>query len=300
MIDQLTDAFAVTNHVRFSDGENGMPVVLLENRFGSATAYLHGAHVTDLRLNTHPSPVLWMSPKAVFADGKAIRGGVPICWPWFGPHSADESKPNHGFARNRSWSVAGSKVDDGEVTVSFSLSQDDATLELWPHEFELEYSVSLSDRLAMRLQFWNTGSAPASVGGALHSYFKVSQIENSTVEFGKPTEYYDQLEDMARKRQEGPVVFDREVDRIYIPDEDVAHINDVGFDRIINVTSQGSRSAVVWNPWTEKAKRMGDFPDDGYRTMLCVETANAADDVHTIEPNAIHVLEQTISIADAK
>ena len=296
MTKQLNAQFSIPDHVQFSDGENGFPKVTLTNSHGTVEVYLHGAHVTAFRLNTHPDPIIWISREAVFADGKAIRGGVPICWPWFGPHPTDDTKPSHGFARNRPWSVSKTNAENDQVDIVFVLSSDDSTLKLWPHEFELCLTVSLTDQLALHLEFANQSGQPATVGGALHSYFNVSEIEKTTVEFEEATEYIDKLDNLARESQTEPIVFDQEVDRVYFPSADETKICDTGFERTIVVTSEGSRSVVIWNPWIEKSQRLGDFPDDGYQTMVCVETANAADDVRIVQPNETHLLAQTISL----
>lgn len=297
MSQQHNSEFNIPGHVQLNEGENRFPNVVLTNKHGAAEVYLHGAQVTEFRLNAHAEPILWMSPEAVFAEATAIRGGVPICWPWFGPHPTDDTQSMHGFARTSDWTVLETAVDDDRVNVTFALHSDESTLAVWPHEFELRFTVSLSDRLSMRLDVQNKSADPVTMSGALHTYFNVSQIQNATIDLGGPAEYLDKVDDMSRKTGSEPVVFDQEVDRIYFPPGNNAKVRDTGFDRTINVTSEGSRSTVVWNPWIDKSRSLGNFPDDGYKTMLCVEAANAADDVRTLQPGEKHTLGQTISLS---
>lgn len=296
MIDRLNEQYGLHGHVHFAGGRGGMPRALIANDHADAEVYLHGAHVTAFAPRGE-APVLWLSPDAVFTSGRAIRGGVPIVWPWFGPHGSDSTKPQHGFARNLQWQVAATRAcADGSSEITLELTENEHTLALWPHPFRLEHTVRAGRGLSMVLTSHNTGDEPVSLGAALHSYFSIADITQARVEGLEECTYLDQLTSRIVKRQPGPVTFDREVDRIYFGAPRDRVIVDATAGRAVHVATTGSRSTVVWNPWVDKSRAMADFPDEGYRNMLCVEPANAGDDVRVLAPGEHHTLTATISI----
>lgn len=295
--DPLNLRFGHGGTIRFRRGLGGLTRATIRNEHATAEVYLHGGHVTAFQPHGKRE-VLWMSEDAVFAPPKAIRGGVPVCWPWFGPHPTDPDKPQHGFARNQRWSVNSAEMfADGRTRLSLILRSDAHTRAHWPHVFELELDIIVGRELRLELVSRNTGEEPFVVGGALHTYFALDDINRARVEGLDGREYLDQLDGMARKRQDGAIRVAEEVDRIYVDTEDECRIVDEAADREIHVGKEGSRSTVVWNPWTEKSKRMGDYPDEGYRTMICIETTNADEDLHTVEPGGEHRMVQVISPA---
>ena len=296
MIDALNRTFGVDGHVTFEAGEGGLPRANIANALASAEVYLHGAHVTAFQPRG-AAPVLWMSALAEFRPEKAIRGGVPIAWPWFGPHPTDAAKPQHGFARVSEWKVIGtSGLPDGGTELRLALGSHAATLSLWPHAFELELKVAVGERLHIELTTRNTGSESVEVGGALHSYFHVGDVGQVTIDGLDGREYIDQVDGRRIKSQNGPLAISGEVDRIYFETPDECIIDDPLLRRRIRVAKQGSRATVVWNPWVYKARRMADFPDEGYRTMVCIEAANAERDVRRLQPGDEHTLSQIISV----
>jgi len=290
-IDDLNKRLGIPDVLSFDEGEGDLPFARIRSDRGAADVSLYGANVTHFKPVGVEHPVLWMSPEAVFAEGKAIRGGIPVCWPWFGNHpSGSPEKPAHGVARIRLWDVREARVDDsGRVRLKLAMPGTESDLAL-----TLEIAVGAA--LELRLTTENTGDAPVAMTAALHTYFSVSEIGNVRIKGFDGVEYWDQLEDNAEKRQDGDIVIDREVDRIYVSTEGECRILDAGWERIIRVAREGSGSAVVWNPWIEKSARLGDFPDDGYPGMLCIEAANAGPDVVTLQPGMRHVLGTTISV----
>jgi D-hexose-6-phosphate mutarotase len=258
--------------------------------------YLHGAHVTAFQPHG-AEPVLWMSALAEFRRGKAIRGGVPIVWPWFGPHPSDATKPQHGFARVSKWKIVGTRaLPDGGTEIRLGLGNDAATGAFWPHAFELELKLKVGTRLQLELTSRNTGAEAIEVGGALHTYFHVGEVSQVTIDGLGGREYIDQLDLRRVKRQDGPIMIAEETDRIYLETPDECVIDDPLLQRRIRFAKKGSLTTVVWNPWMEKARRMMDFPDEGYRTMVCIEAANAEGDVRRLDRGAEHTLAQTISV----
>jgi D-hexose-6-phosphate mutarotase len=213
LIEALNAQFALAGHIVFQAGENGLPVAKIDNGLVSAEVYLHGAHITAFQ--PHGSePVLWMSPLARFQKDKAIRGGVPVIWPWFGPHATDSDKPQHGFARAAEWQVNTTQaLADGSTQLQLCLSDTQATRALWPHAFELSLTITVGTELKIELTSRNTGEKPFTAGAALHSYFLVGDISDVHVEGLQGCDYIDQLDDNKIKQQNGAVRIAREVCR---------------------------------------------------------------------------------------
>lgn len=269
---------------------------LLEIEHSAATACLalHGAQLLEWVPAGH-QPVLYLSPQAVFREGKAIRGGVPVCWPWFGPHEADTSLPAHGFVRNRVWELAGSSETPSGVTLKFTLRDDAETRCLWPHAFALKLEMLIGRELHLALRMENTGDAPFTTTSALHTYLAVGDIRRVSIEGLDGAEYLDTVGTKQVHRQEGDVVFDREVDRNYKTSAEI-RVHDAALNRVLSVRGSGSQCAVVWNPWTEKARALADLPDEDYLRFVCVESANAWGDRITLAPGASHVLATTVRV----
>ncbi len=297
MIEALNAQHGIAGRAQFASGEGGLTKAMLVSDESVAEVYLHGATVTSFQPRD-TAPVLWLSTQSLFQPTKAIRGGIPICWPWFGPHPIDKTKPQHGFARISEWSVAGCAASaDGKVQLHLKLADSEISRALWPHEFHLELAVTLGRELKVELTARNTGRETFQTGGALHSYFQIGDINQTRVEGLDGREYIDKPDADRIKRQSGLVRIAEEVDRVYLDTEDTCLIHDAAQRRVIKVAKTGSRSSVVWNPWIAKAAKMTDFPDDGYRTMVCVETTNAANDQRTVKPGESHTLTQVISVS---
>lgn len=294
-LDALNGRLAIAGRLRFVEGPGGMPHALVTAGDYAAEVALHGGHVLAYGRAGAP-PLLWTSRRAVFAPGKAVRGGIPVCWPWFGPHPSDPARPAHGFARTRMWGALAS-ADHGEtVALTLRLGDDEQTRALWPHPFALELTVAVGPRLDVALTATNTGGAPLVAGGALHSYFAVGAVTRAAIMGLEGAAYLDQLTGQTHT-QAGPVTISAEVDRIYQDAGPACLIEDPALGRAIRVAKAGSATTVVWNPWAEKARRLADFGDDEYYEMLCLETANAGDDRVTLAPGASHTLRATISEA---
>lgn len=296
-LETLGRRFEVTDHVTFAAGPGELgPVARVANRHATASVALHGAHVMAFQPRDQ-QPVLWVSAKSAFRPGKAIRGGIPVCWPWFADHPTDSTKPAHGFVRAARWSVVGTEVVDDDATrVRLRLADDDATRALWPHRFALELAVTVGRSLDVALAIRNPGDAPFTSGGALHSYFTVGDVTRIAIHGLDGRTYVDKVDRLARKVQQGAVRIDAETDRVYLDTTADCVIDDPGLRRRITVAKAGSRSTVVWNPWRAKAASMADFGDDEYPGMVCVETANAGDDVVSVPAGGQHVLRTTIRV----
>ncbi len=299
MIDTLNQRHAMPGVVQFVEGRGGLPKAVVSNPHAGAEVYLHGATVTAFQPRGQ-APVLWLSPQALFQPGKAIRGGIPVCWPWFGPHPADPSKPQHGFVRTMEWSfVHAGCLPDERTELRLHLQDTTDTRAMWPHAFRLELRVLVGRSLEVTLTTHNTSNHEALVSAALHSYFAVSDIHTVQIDGLDGRDYIDLTAGRIIRRHAGRAVIDQEVDRIYIGTEDACLVRDIAGKRILQVGKSGSRSTVIWNPWSAKAAKLADFPDDGFHTMVCVETANAGPDTRQIKPGASHALTQTIEVMEA-
>jgi D-hexose-6-phosphate mutarotase len=292
----LNEQFGVANKLHFMTGAGNLVFAHISNDYATATVAIQGGHV--LSYQPHGGqPVLWVSELSNYSPGKAIRGGIPICWPWFGPHPTGSSLPAHGFARTAAWSVVSSETGrDGATQLRLELVDNEQTRAVWPHAFRLTIEISVGRALQVDLISHNSGNEPFTYGGALHSYFHVSDISNISISGLDGTTFIDQLQGNERHVQRGQITFSGEVDCIYQGTDATCTINDSGLQRRVLIAKNGSNSTVVWNPWIAKAQRMTDFGDDEYRGMVCVETSNAADDVVTVAPGDNHLLRAIISV----
>ena len=294
----LNSRFAIPGHVLFKEGPGGLVVAEIANRHAEAAIALQGAHVMTWQPRGQ-EPVLWLSRFGKFAPGKSIRGGVPICWPWFGPHAEDAKLPGHGFARTVMWEVLETRAQpDGATFIRFGLIETEATRAQWPHPSSAQLRVTVGAELKIELVTRNAGSAPFRIGEAFHTYFHISDVADTAIRGLEDCAYLDKVGGTTRKTQQGPIVIESEVDRVYLDTEADCLIEDRGLQRRIRIATKGSRSTVVWNPWIEKAEKMGDFGPEGYRGMVCVESANAVDNVVTVAPGAEHVLLAVISVEE--
>ena len=289
--------------VTIEAGQGGLPRVAVSTPAAEGHVYLHGAHVTHYQPRGKggaggQKPVLFMSAASHFAAGKPIRGGVPLIFPWFGPNAADPKAPAHGFARTVAWELREvTRVDDESVAVELFLGPSEATRKVWPHEFDLIFTVVFGPSLTMALEVRNTGSAPFKFEEALHTYLTVSDVRQVTIEGLAGREFIDKVDGAKRKTQAGAIKIEGETDRVYLNTHDTVLVNDRAFGgRAIEVSKQNSDATVVWNPWVAKAKAMADFGDDEWPAMACVETANAADCAVTLEPGATHVMHAAVRV----
>jgi glucose-6-phosphate 1-epimerase len=284
--------------VRVVEGQGGLPAVQVDVPACSGELYLQGAQLTSWRpLGTD---ALWVSRSAVFRPGTAIRGGVPICFPWFANGLDGTASPAHGFARVSQWQLVGATREGRSVELILALADSEQTRAQWPYSFAAGYRVRMSgDELALLLTVTNTGEQPFAFEEALHAYFGVADIESVTVDGLAGARYLDMVPgaDRGPHIQDGPITFTGETDRTFQATGATATIHDG--DRTVTVSRDGSNSAIVWNPWIGKAASMADFGDDEWTRMLCVETANVRADAVTLEPDADHTMIARISVRSA-
>lgn len=289
-VQELNANYGIEGHLSFAADPGGLPMAVIENAHASARIALNGANVMHFQPHGQ-SPVLFLSQQAAFKPGKAIRGGIPICWPWFGPHPTDPTKPQHGFARTSLWRVLGSAANgDGSTEVRLGLRDHADTHALWDHAFALELIVTAGPALSVTLAARNTGESAFTCTAALHTYFTIGDVNTIRLLGLDGVTYVDKADSDQVKTQHGDVTITAETDYVYLDTTGPVTIADPSLNRRIVVSKTGSRSTVVWNPWIERARALSDFGDDEYMRMVCVETANAVNDVVTIQPGDAHRL----------
>jgi glucose-6-phosphate 1-epimerase len=295
---QLNADYGIADQVEFVSGKGDFPMIQVTNNSATALISIYGGQVLAFRPKAATADLMFVSEQAYYQSGKAIKGGVPICWPWFGPDPEGQGRPNHGFARNRLWQVLSTEaLDSGTTRVTLDISDTDDTRTLWPYAFDLVLEVTIADTLHLELTSRNKGDQPFQLTQALHTYFTVGDITQTSVLGLDGTTYIDKVDDRKVKSQSGAVMIAAEVDRIYqnVPSE--LTIVDNALNRRILITSTGNQTAVVWNPWMELSAQSGDLTDNAYQHFICVETTNAADDVVTVSAQGECRLEVTYAIA---
>ena len=303
-LDELNASFGMPGVLSFErrgSDDSGMIRANITAPACTAELYLQGAHLT-LWQPVGQQPVLFLSERSVFTPGKAIRGGVPVIFPWFGtrtatPGSSRTDGPSHGFARSQDWHLDFAALADGELHVSLSLGPTDLSRSLGYDHFRVAYQLTLGRELTMRLTVGNEGTEPLRFEEALHTYLHVGEIEHTRIHGLVNTDFLDKTENFIRRRQaEQVLTVHAETDRPYLNTTAAVMVDDPVLHRRLTVTKSNSNTTVVWNPWSELAARLPDMSPEGWRRMLCVETANAGENAVTLQAGEAHVMEATISV----
>ncbi|MBI3526030.1 MAG: D-hexose-6-phosphate mutarotase [Betaproteobacteria bacterium] len=297
--EELDKRLGIKNRLTFRTAGDGLVVAEVDNPHASASICLQGGHVTAWQPKPAALPVVWLSRLAKFAPGKSIRGGAPVCWPWFGPHATEAGFPSHGYARTVPWAVtqAVSLADDA-TQITLELINSDQTRALWNHPGKLTLEVTVGQTLKLTLTTGNLGDDAFVISEALHTYLQVGDIARTRVLGLESCEFVDKTGPAGglRRRQEGPLTFTAETDRIYVNTTADCVLEDPQLARRIRIAKSGSRSTVVWTPWAEKAGKMGDFGPDGWREMVCVESANVLENAVTIPGHGSHSMSVEYSL----
>lgn len=292
MITALNTQFGIDGQLAFVEDASGLIVAQINNASGSASLCLQGAHLMTWTPKSQSVPVVWLSRDTKPQPGKSIRGGAPVCWPWFGAHASESTFPGHGFARTVPWRVIESGTEPGGATrLTLRLVNSDKTRAQWPHDCNVDLTVIVGETLRMELRTENTGTADFTIGEALHTYFQISDIGAVSVTGLEGCEYWDKVGGSNLRRQDGAISFATETDRVYINTGAECVIRDDKLKRRIHINKSGSRSTVVWTPWVEKAAKMGDMGQpEGWREMVCVESVNAIDNVVKVAAGTSHTM----------
>ncbi|KAM7472267.1 hypothetical protein LguiA_010450 [Lonicera macranthoides] len=268
---------------------NGMDQVVIRNPQGaSARVSLHGGQVTSWRTD-RGEELLFTSNKAIFKPPKAMRGGIPICFPQFGNCGSLEQ---HGFARNKIWTIDDDPPplhpndSQGKSFIDLLLKPSEEDLKCWPHSFEFRLRVALASdgNLTMISRIRNINGKPFSFSFAYHTYLSVSDISEVRIEGLETLDYLDNLSQRERFTEQGDAItFESEVDRVYLRSPNCVAVLDHERKRTYVLKKEGLPDVVVWNPWEKKSKSMTDFGDEEYKQMLCVDAA-ALEKAITLKP----------------
>jgi len=263
----------------------------IKNTAAEAKICLQGAHIFYFEAKGK-KPLLYLSETALFKKGVPIRGGIPICWPWFGPHPSNTDLPNHGFARTSLWTHEKTQeLSKEETLVTLSLKSSPQSKALWPYDFKLSLEISIGKELSLKLITHNLDTQAFSITSALHSYFKVNTILKLEIEGLEKKLFYNKVDDSYKNLQKEKIIFNEEIDRIYQEVEVPVVLKEE--DQKISIKTKGSQSIVLWNPAQKLADKMPDL--SRFETMVCVESANVLDDEIRLEPKQSHILHLNIT-----
>ena len=298
-INRLNERFGVAGRLHFCQGRGDLIKAELTYQTALIELYLQGAHIT--RFNTKKnSPtgenkdMLWMSEAATYQAETGLRGGIPLCWPWFGPHLRDTGKPKHGYARTSNFLVKETRADNNATSIILTLDAAIAPYSEWRNKASLEVEIKLTDSLWMEMRTKNISDHPLTIGNALHNYFSTPCHSSAALPSVTGLTYLDNTQNYQRCTQDDALNIFGEIDRIYLnPPKNLRLIN--SSDPLATaMTSWGNANVVVWNPGQVIAKGMPDFNDQGYRTMLCIEPANTLEHSIKLKPGELHCLGQCI------
>lgn len=291
----LDQRFGISGKAVVTEGRGGLPAVRVTTRQCSGEIYLLGGHVTQWK-PTDAEEVLWVSQHSNYVVGKAIRGGVPVIFPWFGAKADDPKAPAHGFVRSRAWELESVDADGDDVTVTMLTRSDDSSRAALPAEFELRLHASFGAQLRLELQLSNPGTQPLRFEEALHSYFTVGDVRQISIRGLDGTSYLDKTDANRRRAQSGNILISSETDRVYLDTTHDVEIVDPVMRRRIVIGKSNSRNSVVWNPWIDKARSLSDFGDDEWTKMVCVEPSNVGANTIEVAAGQQHTMAVTISV----
>lgn len=279
-IEQLNADYGIANKVKFVSGKGGFPTIEINNEYAKAIISLYAGQVLSFQPLDQAEDLMFLSNKAYHQEGKAMKGGVPICWPWFGPDPEAKGRSSHGFVRNRLWQMRSvDTTQDGATKVTMGLVDTEETRKIWDYAFDLAIAITVGSSLTIELITRNTGKEAFSITQALHTYFKVGDINQVQVLGVEDKTYIDKVDNGKQKTQTGAVTFSGECDRIYLNVPSELVIDDAALQRKIKIAATNSNTAIVWNPDATISANMADLEDLDYKNFVCVETANAANEV---------------------
>ena len=284
-IDQLNNEYGITGQLKFVKGNSGFPFILVNNASATALISVYGAQVLSFQPTNEPEDLLFLSQKSHYEEGKAIRGGIPVCWPWFGPDPLDINRPDHGFVRNGLWTVLATEAaSESETKIKLRFQNAKQSESYWQQAFILDLEISVGDTLTLELITRNTDTEAFSITQALHAYFSVGDISDVQILGLENAHYLYKRDDGEEKNQSGALIIANEVDRIYTNVNNELIIDDRAFNRQIIVTATNNKTTVIWNPWIDICAKMPDLAYDDYQRFICVEPGNVDTDCVEIPP----------------
>jgi glucose-6-phosphate 1-epimerase len=292
-IDALNELFSIPGITRIVRGNGDLPKIVIETKSAAAEIYLYGAQVTSWKPAVEE--VLFVSEKSYWEPGRAIRGGIPVCFPWFRWKADNPHAPSHGFVRTKEWQLESISVEPGDcIRVCLSTASDDSTRRWWPFEFRLEYRITVGMSLRLELEMENCGSTALRFEEALHTYFKVSDVKRVRVRGLDDVAYLDNCDGNRQKTQRGDLALAKQTDNAYQDAIGPVEIMDPELKRILKTEKQAS--TIIWNPWSDGASTMADLGDHEWRGMLCAEGANISPSAVILGPGQSHAMTITIHV----
>lgn len=288
-----SETHTASHRITLETTPGGLQRLCVVNESAVATLYLQGAHLTSFRPHGQDD-LLWVSDAETYQPGQAIRGGIPVCWPWFGPHPDGAPYPSHGLVRTALWNWEVVR-DDAKISQLRLWLETGGTDSGFAHRARVELVVTVAASLTLRLITTNLGDRPFTLSQALHSYLPITSPDNVRLTGLTGYPYLDKLTGTRQPWPE-PFAVDQEIDRIVLDEGQPVMLDEPGQVRRF-IGREGSRSLVVWNPWIAKSRTLSSFNDDDYRSMLCLEAANAADDSRQLQPSEQHSLTTELGLA---
>jgi glucose-6-phosphate 1-epimerase len=292
---ELNHRFAIPGVARVSQGNGEMPRVQISSSLCAAEMYLHGAHVTSWK-PAGGDEVLFLSAKSQWTDGQAIRGGIPICFPWFRAKANDPKAPAHGFVRTKVWQLESILEEDYAVVVTMLTESDEHTRRWWPGDFRLVHRATFGSQLKMELVCTNTGTTPLRFEEALHTYNRVANVQDVRVTGLDTVRFLDNTDSNKEKMQRGDLAIGSQTDSAYMNTPVTVELSDPKIRRQIRLTKTNSLTTVVWNPWREKASELRDLGEDQWTNFLCIEASNILDAAVDLEPGQKHSMTAILSV----
>jgi glucose-6-phosphate 1-epimerase len=292
---ELDRQLGIPGVARVSEGNGGLARVQITGAFGAGEIYLHGAHVTSWKPPDNDE-LLFISTKAHWEEGQAIRGGVPICFPWFRGKLDDPHAPAHGFVRTRMWQLESIIKNEHGVAVTMFTQSDGRTQKWWPGDFRLVHRVTFGSELRLELVCKNTGTTPFRFEEALHTYNRIANIQEARLRGLDSVSYLDNTDSNKEKTQHGDVTIASPTDRAYCNTQNEVDLLDPNLKRRIRLRKEHSLSTVVWNPWSDGAARLQDLGDGEWRQFLCVEASNILDAAIILAPGQEHRMVAVLTV----
>jgi glucose-6-phosphate 1-epimerase len=296
---QLNEHFGLPGVLAFHATTSGLIHADISTPHATATVYLQGAHVAAWQPKGQ-QPVIFVSRKSEFVPGKAIRGGVPIAFPWFAARHDGKPGPSHGFARIQDWTLAFAALAGEDLHMTFTLGPTEISRNLGYDNFRLAYQLTIGRTLTMQLTVANDATVPLVFEEALHTYYAVADIHEITVNGLEDVTYLDKNDDLQSKVQHGAITITEPTDRVYLNTTSPCVLHDTGSKRKITIAKTGSNTTVVWNPWESGAAKLPDLDPTEWHEFLAIETVNAAANAVTLAPGAQYVMEAHVSVEDVK
>jgi glucose-6-phosphate 1-epimerase len=295
-IAELNRRFGIPQLASVVDGDGALPKVQITAPAASGEMYLHGAHVTSWK-PAGAQEALFLSPNSIWKDRVAIRGGVPVCFPWFGDKAGDPHAPAHGFVRTKEWQLDSIAQNGSGVSVSMFTESDAATRKWGPSDFRLLLRATFGAELVLELITTNTGQSPLRFEEAMHAYYNVGDVQQASISGLDSVSYLDKTDSYREKTQHGDVVITAETDRVYLNTQHTLELSDPALQRKIHVEKVNSRSTVIWNPWLEKSRGLADLGEGQWKHMLCIEVTNVGDAAIDLAPGQQHTMKATVTVS---